>query len=293
MKLKKLLILLIIGVFTAFLTACDFSFTLFPATTDGVSSTLPVPVNGTISYYESDYTGFSLYQSPTYDLTDINDYNDVLFNTQEHIKHANIEVLTTLTEDRYTFPFVDHPTTYEIGTSTGSGFIFMEDESSYYAVTNFHVINPEEYDATYEILAYNDEGYHPAELFAFDEDLDLAVLKFDKLDRDEIEFINIYERLYHKFNIGEMVLAVGNPYSLINTVTFGELQSMDTISNVDFKVIHHDALIKEGSSGGALVDVDGNLLGVNTWGLDSTEVYSFSIPNYIVYMFLVNNGVLG
>jgi S1-C subfamily serine protease len=67
---------------------------------------------------------------------------------------------------------------------------------------------------------------------------------------------------------------------------------MESISNADFQIIYHTAAIHEGSSGGALVDVDGNLLGLNTWGLDTSDEYSFAVPNYIIYMFLINNGVI-
>lgn len=191
-----------------------------------------------------------------------------------------------------TLPWSDETTLVEVGVSTGSGFIFMEDDSYYYAITNNHVVDPETYEPEYYISAYNDESFSEASVVARDADLDLAVVKFLKNERTDVEIIDIYERLYYKYNVGELVLAVGNPLDVVNNVTFGEFKSMQTISNVDFEVIYHDAQINEGSSGGALVDVDGNLIGVNTWGLDSTEVYSFAIPNYIVYMFLINYGIL-
>jgi S1-C subfamily serine protease len=67
---------------------------------------------------------------------------------------------------------------------------------------------------------------------------------------------------------------------------------MQSLDDVSFKVIYHDASIARGSSGGALVDIDGNLIGVNTWGLQNSDEFSFAIPNYIVYTFLINSGVL-
>jgi len=120
----------------------------------------------------------------------------------------------------------------------------------------------------------------------------LAVLKFSINERTDVLVIDIFERLYYQFIPGELVLAVGNPSSLNNNVTFGEFKSMEMLKDVNFKVIYHDANIANGSSGGALVDVDGNLLGVNTWGLEDSDEFSFAIPNYIVYMFLINNGIL-
>ena len=168
----------------------------------------------------------------------------------------------------------------------------MEDDSYYYAITNFHVINPDEYEVEYEVRAFGDEGFTECEVIASDSVIDLAVVRFTKLDRTGIEIIDIYKRLYYQFNPGELVLAVGNPLDVYNIVTIGEYKSMENIQNVDYSVIYHNAQIEEGSSGGALVDIDGNLIGVNTWGLDTDEINSFAIPNYIVYMFLINNGII-
>ncbi|MCK7488389.1 MAG: serine protease [Bacillus subtilis] len=67
---------------------------------------------------------------------------------------------------------------------------------------------------------------------------------------------------------------------------------MTLIENVDFKVIYHTATIHEGSSGGALLDVDGNLLGINTWGSQNSDEDSFAVPVHIIYMFLVNHDLL-
>jgi len=294
MKTKRFLILFFILITTFALVSCDFLITFGPIDEkDNTLSTLPVPVNGTITFDDSDYTSMPIYVSDTYSITDIDDYNDVLFATQEHIRHANIEVLTTLTEDRFTLPWSDEKTTVEVGVTSGSGFVFMADDDYFYAITNFHVIDPGDYDATYEIKAFGDEDFNSATLIAYDSDIDLAVLRFAIDSRTDIEIIDIYERLYYRFNPGEMVIAVGNPYQLFNNVTFGEFKSMESIENVDYKVVYHDAYINEGSSGGALVDVDGNLIGVNTWGIESVdETASFSIPNYIVYMFLINHGVI-
>ena len=107
-----------------------------------------------------------------------------------------------------------------------------------------------------------------------------------------MSIINIFNRLYYQFNPGEIVLAIGNPSSLENNVTFGEFKSMQNLEDVSFRVIYHDASISNGSSGGALVDIDGNLLGINTWGIEDSEDFSFAIPNYIIYLFLINNGIL-
>lgn len=294
MKFKKALILGLFVLLSISITSCDtwFNLDFYEETEIYNTTTIPELVNGTVSFDANEYINFPIYESDTYSITNVDDYNDVLLNTQDYVRHANIEIETILYEERSTFPWSDETSMVEVGTSSGSGFIFMEDDDYYYAITNNHVVDPEEYEPEYLIKTYSDEEFGEAILVARDEDLDLAVIKFLKNERTDIVLIDISERLFYQYNSGELVLAVGNPLDVVNNVSFGEFKSMETISNVDFDVIYHDAQINEGSSGGALVDVDGNLLGVNTWGLDSTDVYAFAIPNYIVYMFLINYGIL-
>ncbi|MBI9008583.1 MAG: trypsin-like peptidase domain-containing protein [Tenericutes bacterium] len=294
MKLKKTLLLLLIVLLTPVLISCDQLFYFgFNTTTDlPITTTLPTLVNGTITYESEDYSSYPQYVSDTYSLESIDDYNDVLFNTQDYVRHANIELIVTLYEELKIVPWSTETERREVGISTGSGFIFMEDTEYYYAITNYHVIDPEEYLVDYELKAYGDPEFSECEVVVSDADIDLAVIRFLKAERTEITIIDIYQRLYYKFTPGELVMACGNPLEVNDIVTFGEYFSIESIQNVDYDVIYHNAQIDEGSSGGALVDVDGNLLGVNTWGLQSDDIYSFAIPNFIVYMFLINYGIL-
>ncbi|XFA99319.1 serine protease [Candidatus Izemoplasma sp. B36] len=293
MKLKRKFILLILILFTTFLVGCDEFFSFNTTTAHQMNlTTLPTAIDGTITFEEIDYTSFSDYVSPTYSIDDINEYNDHLEETRDHIRHCNIQIQTTLFEMRYPHPLAQEQQEYIVGNSSGSGFVFLEEDGYFYAITNFHVIDPQAYNSRYEIMTYADEEPQEATVVAYDEDYDLAVIKFETLERTDVEILNIYERLYTKFIHEELVFAIGNPLGVTNNVSFGEFKSMQDIDNTEFKVIYHDALIEEGSSGGALVDVDGNLLGVNAWGLDTPDEYSFAIPNYIVYVFLINNGVL-
>lgn len=276
-----------------FLVGCEFISFHYPTTTQAIElSTLPETVDGTITFLDEDYALFPTYISDTYSITNVDDYNAVLLNTKELIRHSNIQIQTTLIEERYPYPWSETLKEYIVGSSSGSGFVFMEKDGYYYALTNYHVINPLEYQAEYMIKTYGELEAEEATLVVGNEDFDLAVLRFPVGDKDDIQIIDIYERLYYKFNVGELVLAVGNPLGVVNNVTFGQFNSMEEIDNAFYSVMYHDASIKEGSSGGALVDVDGNLLGINTWGIDTSDEYSFAIPNYIIYTFLVNYGVL-
>jgi len=290
--MKKLAAFLLI-LSSLFLSGCSFLTMTFDfSPTTSLMTTMPTAINGTISLGDLEYSNFTYYHSETYDLSSITAYNDVLFNTKELIRHSNIQVTTTYYNEERVYPWSTETVLQITGASQGSGVIFAEDSEYYYAITNYHVVDGTADSILYEIKTFEDEIAYEAQLVTFDPTLDLAVLKFLKEGRTQVHLIDYTTRLFTKFNPGELVLAVGNPLSVVNNVTFGEFKSLETIANATFQVIYHDASIHEGSSGGALVDVDGNLLGINTWGLDSSDEYSFAVPNYIIYMFLVNNGVI-
>lgn len=271
-----------------FMVSCDFFILPVVTTTSEKTTVLPTKINGTITFEDTDYQTLGIYHSDTYDLTDIDAYNDILLETKDFIRHANILVNMVL----YTQTLPWSTETNRNVISSGSGVIFLADEEYYYALTNYHVIDQEDLTLTLEIKAFGDTEFASGEIVTFDQNLDLAVIKFAIGERTDISIIDIYERLYYQFNPGEIVFAVGNPSSVTNNVTFGEFKTMETLNDVTYKVIYHDASISNGSSGGALVDIDGNFLGINTWGLEDSDEYSFAIPNYIVYTFLINNGIL-
>ncbi|MFA7076649.1 MAG: trypsin-like peptidase domain-containing protein [Candidatus Izemoplasmatales bacterium] len=290
--MKKILSFVIFLALISFTVSCayfDIPFAINLTTTqETTTTTLPTKVNGTITFENEDYESLAVFHSSTYDLNDIDDYNQNLYETKEYIRHANIVVNLVVYTQSYPWGL---ETNREL-VSSGSGFIFLEKDQYYYAITNYHVIESNLTNTKVEIKTFSDSAYNTAEIVAYDATLDLAVIKFAKFDRTDVTIIDIYERLYYKFNTGELVMAVGNPSSLNNNVTFGEFKSMESLKDVDYNVLYHDATISNGSSGGALVDVDGNLLGVNTWGLEDSDEFSFAIPNYIVYSFLINKGIL-
>ncbi|QWC00685.1 serine protease [Mycoplasmatota bacterium] len=269
---KKLVYLLAIILLSLSLSNCSY---FIPITNNPVSQ-------GTYSGDFYDYSEFNrlpIYISDTYSIDDIDEYNDILMETKTHIIKANISITSTISKNL----------TYD--KKSGSGFIFQEDDTYYYAITNHHVIDGEGRPTTYEVKTYEDRSPQTASVVISSESLDLAVIKFEKNNRTEIEMINITQRLDYRFKSDELVFAIGNPLSLTNTVSFGKYEGIAQIENVDFIVIRHSAEIFNGSSGGALVDVDGNLIGVNTWGYDD-GVASFAIPNFVLYNFLISNNII-
>ena len=164
--------------------------------------------------------------------------------------------------------------------STGSGVIISADG---YIVTNNHVIaNADKIDV---VLSSNKKSYS-AELIGADPSRDLALLRVQATDLKPIRFTNSDD-----VQIGQWVLAVGNPFNLTSTVTAGIVSAKGrniNIVNNQFPIesfIQTDAAINPGNSGGALVNLEGDLIGVNTAIASKTGSYvgyGFAIPSNIV-----------
>ena len=170
--------------------------------------------------------------------------------------------------------------------ATGSGVIVSKDG---YVVTNNHVV---ENASEIEVVMHNNKSYK-AKVIGRDPDTDIALLKLDGDDFPSIEFANSDSVL-----VGEWVLAVGNPFNLASTVTAGivsakgrNLNMMDDgdghqkANTAIESFIQTDAAVNPGNSGGALVNVNGELVGINTAIASPTGSYagySFAVPSNIV-----------
>lgn len=161
---------------------------------------------------------------------------------------------------------------------SGSGVVFAKDG---YIVTNNHVIM----DAD-EIKVIAGKRSFSAELIGRDPSSDLAVIK---INSDELPVIARGDA--ELVNVGEWVLAVGNPFNLTSTVTAGIVSAKGRNINIlkdKFPIesfIQTDAAINPGNSGGALVNANGELIGINTAILSQTGSYAgygFAIPINIV-----------
>lgn len=162
---------------------------------------------------------------------------------------------------------------------TGSGVI-INDKG--YIVTNNHVIdNADEV----EVTLYNNESYK-ATVIGTDPTTDLALLQIKAENLKTMSLVNSDD-----VEVGEWVLAVGNPMGLNSTVTAGIVSAKARNININpdqFAVesfIQTDAAINPGNSGGALVNLDGNLVGINTAIASRTGTYTgygFAVPSNIV-----------
>lgn len=178
---------------------------------------------------------------------------------------------------------------------TGSGVIISPDG---YIVTNYHVIKGSQ-DLS---VTLNDNKTFKAEIVGTDEKTDIALLKIES--DTTLPYTTFGDSDQAK--IGEWVLAVGNPFNLTSTVTAGIIsaKSRDLSGKSNQSFIQTDAAVNPGNSGGALVNTNGELIGINTAITSQTGSYigySFAVPSNIARKVIedimefgnVQNGILG
>ena len=190
------------------------------------------------------------------------------------------------------------------GSSTasgaGSGIIVSSDG---YILTNNHVVNSSSSSSYYQITEatnvkvklYNDDTEYDATVVGSDSQTDLAVIKINK---DGLTAAELGDS--DSVQVGEFAMAIGNPLGLQSSISCGiisaknrEVQDSDT--RTTYKLIQTDAAINSGNSGGALVNADGKVIGINTLKLSGTGVegIGFAIPinsTISVYNELKTNG---
>lgn len=156
----------------------------------------------------------------------------------------------------------------------GSGVIITPDG---YIVTNYHVIK----GASEVEITMNNNKTYLAEVVGSVPDSDVALLK---IDADNLDYISFGDS--DRIDLGQWVLAVGNPFNLTSTVTAGIIsakgRSLSESNSMMQSFIQTDAAVNPGNSGGALVNANGELIGINTAISSQTGSYigySFAIPS--------------
>lgn len=178
---------------------------------------------------------------------------------------------------------------------TGSGVIINSDG---YIITNNHVIN----NSDKLTITLNNNKTYDAEIVGTDPKTDIALLKIDA--DEDLPYVTFADS--DQARIGEWVLAVGNPFNLTSTVTAGIIsaKARDLSGNSTQSFIQTDAAVNPGNSGGALVNTNGELIGINTAISSQTGSYigySFAVPSNIARRVIedimeygyVQNGILG
>jgi len=208
------------------------------------------------------------------EVTDFTKAAEETVNAVVHVKNVAVSTSNPLLEFFYGQGAGGGKTT----VGTGSGVIISPDG---YIITNNHVIKGAK---ELEITLNNRKSY-TAEVVGLHESSDIALLKINESDLPYITFANS-----DNVKVGEWVLAVGNPFNLTSTVTAGIVSAKARNINISRETrmiesfIQTDAAVNPGNSGGALVNVRGELVGINTAITSQTGSYvgySFAVPSNI------------
>lgn len=180
-------------------------------------------------------------------------------------------------------------------SSEGSGIIYSSDG---YIITNYHVIEnaaKNTQNSTIYVTFSNSEEEIEAKYIGGDEVTDLAVIKVEKEGLNPAKFGDS-----DKLKVGELAVAIGNPLGqeLAGSVTVGYISALNRTLTTDgrtYKLVQTDAAINPGNSGGALVNSNGEVIGINTVKIGATEVegIGFAIPYNIakpIIEELIKNG---
>ncbi|MGQ9497360.1 MAG: S1C family serine protease [Desulfotomaculales bacterium] len=168
------------------------------------------------------------------------------------------------------------PSQPRVRTGLGSGFIISKDG---YILTNEHVIDKAQ-EIRVTVAGYKNP--FKARVVGADYDLDLAVIKIDAL-RD-LPYLKLGDS--DKTRVGEWVIAIGNPYGLDHTVTVGVISAKGRPVQIEDRyydnLLQTDASINPGNSGGPLLNLSGEVIGINTAVNAQAQGIGFAIPSSTV-----------
>ena len=215
----------------------------------------------------------------------IEDYSNTAISVANKVLPSvvGIEVDFSVSSNFPTFSAATQSTTSK---ATGSGVIISKDG---YILTNNHIIDTSSsssssYYTVSEankvlVYLYNEDDPIEAKIIGSDSVTDLAILK---IDRDDLTPAEIGDS--NSVQVGEFAMAIGNPLDMRNTVTSGIISGVNReitdSTGTTYTLIQTDAAINSGNSGGALVNADGKLIGINTLKMSGTgiEGMGFAIP---------------
>lgn len=203
------------------------------------------------------------------------DVSGIVENAQPSI----VSITTTVTTQyQYFFQNVEQDS-----SAAGSGIIYGQDDSYLYIATNYHVIE----DAKEIKVGFNDGEVVDASVKGYEESDDLAIVQVSLSAMQDSTKSSIKVASFgdsDSLKVGEMAIAIGNALGYGQSVTVGYISALDrSIESSDNTYIQTDAAINPGNSGGALLNANGQVIGVNSvkYVDSSVEGMGFSIPiNY-------------
>ena len=243
-----------------------------------LNSNVLIDGNRRIPSYNANYTGLNTI-----------DFREASKNSINSVVHVTTKVVHTsfqrdIFQEFFYGPGAGGREFKQFGSGAGSG-VFISSKG--YIVTNNHVID----NASEIQVILNDNSKYDAKVIGTDPSTDIAVIKIEGENFPSIPLGNSDE-----LEIGEWVLAVGNPFNLTSTVTAGivsaKARNINLLNgNADKNIfpiesfIQTDAAVNPGNSGGALVNSRGELVGINTAIASQTgsySGYSFAVPVNLV-----------
>lgn len=221
----------------------------------------------------------------TTNLVSLSNYSNTAVFAANKILPSIVGIQVTYKATSNSFFSFGSPTTTE-ATATGSGIIISDDG---YIVTNNHVVDSSSSNSSYsyyslsdatsvKVKLYGSDETYDAKIVGKDSQTDLAVLKIEKTGLTAAEFADSDQAV-----VGEFAMAVGSPLGLDTTVTTGIISAVNREVESDgtkYVCIQTDAAINSGNSGGALVNSEGKVIGINTLKLSGSGVegIGFAIP---------------
>ena len=226
-----------------------------------------------ISFYEDIY---SLVEQKTQDILDndqigvyLDDFQEQLYNVIQIADNSVLGVISYLGDE---------------AKGLGSAVIYKYDsiEDYYYVITNHHVIA----EGNNFKIAFEDETETTAYLLGYDEEVDIAVLKFKSLDKPYLSPSVLGDSSV--LTKGEFILSVGNPqgFNFYASVTFGIVSGLnrEVDDNKYIDYVQHDSAINPGNSGGPIYNLNGEVIGINVakFAITDIEGMGFAIPINLV-----------
>jgi serine protease Do len=172
----------------------------------------------------------------------------------------------------------------------GSGILFHETDTKYYIVTNYHVISEQSTNTSLNLeVSISGSSPIPAQTVGYNQPNDLAVISIEKADVKSAGVSAVYLAIFgnsDNMRVGDVVLAIGNAMGEGNTATNGIVSARDKtimVENKTLEVLQTNAAINPGNSGGPLVNLNGEVIGINTAKISeqSAEGMGYSIPSNI------------
>lgn len=261
-----------------------------------LKNTIETEKNNTPENNNEENTNNQIITEPSNSAISIEDYSKTSISVANKVLPSVVGITVTYSVNSPYYSY--YGMSASTATASGSGVIISKDG---YILTNNHVVASSTSSSYYQVskatkitvTLYNDEAEYEAKIIGTDEQTDLAVLKIEKNDLTAAELGDS-----NNVQVGEFAMAIGNPLRMQSTVTTGIISAKNrtiTSDNVTYKVIQTDAAINSGNSGGALINAEGKVIGINTLKLSGSDVegIGFAIPindTIDVYEQLISNG---